>query len=915
MRHLRLLAMAALLPLAGRAQERDDPRARLQATREWRGAFRPDARLRLWQEAQKERDRYAIGAPRTTLLMTAPVQGTAFVNLGPAGADFEDNGGRFTEVDSGRARQIVADPVNPAVVYISTAGGGVWKSYDAGQSWEPITDALGTTAIGTFALDPMDPQILFLGFGDPFDVQQPGIQRSGDGGATWSAPVVLTATYTLAGTTYRRTAGSVTDLKVDPVSSLVVMATTDAGLFRSADGGVTWSAVALPADPDGATFFYLWSLAWVGSDTWLLAGQRADVTAPSDPGGTGVLEFYRSTDGGATWKWNAAALPGGDEQAHLAARGTLAAAPSTLFDSATARVFLLLAATDGASTLDLLRSDDGGLSFQALGLNSTGKPTNPNADQPDLDVLHAQAWYNQALLADPEDPDTVFVGGDLALVRSMDGGLTWSVISDWLPVPQGITQPYVHADFHSLAVGADGTFYAGTDGGFFYSTAARASPAAQVAFSSSRNRGLVTHLVYNVACAPDTWPADLLGWVAGGMQDDGTRARAGASPTFNQVIGGDGIGLAVGASAAHVGTSDVPAIFYASAENHLYLSTDGGDSWTDASTGLTGTLPFFVRIARDTAAGDVFLTFTGSPAAFYQRSGSVWQDASGVLHWQDSGTDTAGFTTTNGQAIGLRNLAAHPAKAGVWGAVSNRFTYATADGGAHWLVGLQPKPAGSAATSPGIYRLSSIAFDPDDTSGKTYYVGSMAGDLIDDQGLSYPLPPAFGHLYKTADGGASWTSLGGQGLAAGGLPDVGIDVVKVDPGDSNTLYAGTQIGLYRSSDRGASWSRFGAGSLPLVEVSDLCITAASKKLTAATYGRGFWQISTDASAAPAGVRGDGDTNFDNRIDGQDLIDLADAWGSTQASPTYRWEADLVGGSNAIDDNDLAAELIKFGGSP
>src|SRR6185369_3481278 len=143
--------------------------------------------------------------------------------------------------------------------------------------WEPLTDALGTTAVGTLAMDPSNPDILFLGFGDPFDVQQPGITRSTDGGGTWATPSILKATY--AGT--QLTAGTVTDIKVDPRNSLIVMATSDAGLFRSIDGG----------------------------DTWLATGQAADPTVPPVPNNAGTLGLWRSTDDGATWTYIAGVLP------------------------------------------------------------------------------------------------------------------------------------------------------------------------------------------------------------------------------------------------------------------------------------------------------------------------------------------------------------------------------------------------------------------------------------------------------------------------------------------------------------------------------------------------------------------------------------------------------------------------------
>jgi hypothetical protein len=70
---------------------------------------------------------------------------------------------------------------------------------------------------------------------------------------------------------------------------------------------------------------------------------------------------------------------------------------------------------------------------------------------------------------------------------------------------------------------------------------------------------------------------------------------------------------------------------------------------------------------------------------------------------------------------------------------------------------------------------------------------------------------------------------------------VPVDVVKVDPGNRNVLYAGTHLGVYRSADRGVSWARFGAG-LPLVEVSDIYLSTDSSLMRIATYGRGFWEL-------------------------------------------------------------------------
>jgi len=459
-----ILIVAALLFQAGAAAEvqEDDPRDRLEATRAWRGDHAA-GRERILEAAIRERDRYAVGGRRPGAGMNALVAGSAnaFVNVGPTRADFAVNGDTFHEIDSGRVRQILAHPIDPDVLYVGTSGGGVWKTSNARTPtirWDPLTDALGTTSVGTLAMDPSNPDILFLGFGDPFDVQQPGLVRSTDGGGTWSAPAVLKATYPVGTTsTLELTAGSVTDIKVDPRNSQVVLATTDVGLFRSIDGGTNWTHVPLASI--NSRFFFMWSLAYVGNDSWMVTGVSADIDVPPNPAAAGVFAIWRSTDDGLTWGYAAAALPGGESTAGVAGRATLATAPSTLADPASARVYLLTASSNGTSQRDLLRSDDAGLTFLSLQVDAFHAPTNPNADQRTLDILNDQAWYNQALLVDPADPDTVFIGGQLSMARSRDGGRSWSILSDWLPnnsENNNIDRPYVHADLHAFAVGRTG---------------------------------------------------------------------------------------------------------------------------------------------------------------------------------------------------------------------------------------------------------------------------------------------------------------------------------------------------------------------------------------------------------------------------------------------------------------------------
>src|SRR5260370_40292079 len=115
-------------------------------------------------------------------------QGGVFNNIGPVSAGYDNNGARYSETASGRARQILASPTDPGVLYLSTSGGGVWKTWDAGAHWEPITDQLGATAVGALAMDPLNPDILYLRFRDPFDVHTPGLVKSTDTCITSSDP-------------------------------------------------------------------------------------------------------------------------------------------------------------------------------------------------------------------------------------------------------------------------------------------------------------------------------------------------------------------------------------------------------------------------------------------------------------------------------------------------------------------------------------------------------------------------------------------------------------------------------------------------------------------------------------------------------------------------------------------------------
>ena len=899
----------------------DDPRGRQAARAIEEGARTPEDRLRILETARSEARRWGLSNAAEGPVHAARAPGTAWVNLGPSSANFETNGVTYHKVDSGRPRTILVHPTNPDVVYLATSGGGVWKTFDAtaaidatnGPHWMPITETLGSLSIGAIAMSPGNPDSLLLGLGDPFDVQVPGFFHSDDGGATWQGPVVLSGTYPGF---LPLTATSLREIAYDATGD-VVLAATDVGLFRSVEGGVGtgWSLLDVDVAHNPQIF---WSVARVGEQVWV---------ATSQDGIDGSGKVWRSVDDGASW-----AKIGGFSDV---SRMTVAASPGDLGDAATARVYIL--AENGARTAqkDVFRSDDGGQSWSSLAVNSSRAPVNPNADQSDLDVMHGQAFYNQMIAVDPQNHNRLLVGGNLCLVRSLDGGVTWVVMADWLPqfVSMG-DDTYVHADYHAAAIsyaGGSMRFYAGTDGGIFRGTDVFTAANGNAHFEDRMNRGIVSHLIYTVATAAERTdtaschvPAATADIVFGGFQDNGARLRvlpgSGDPTVFNQIAGGDGFGVGVGCASTGGQAGSLLIETYVSQVN---LSLDGGANFSSAMTGIGINLDpqytFVMKIATDITDtnGRTFLTPLTEAGT---QLGHVYRTTDGASSWSSiNGTITCansrnGCTnTTSAFPLPLMNAATNPRVASAYAAVSLSRAYVTTNGGASWDETMRVYPDNSG----NCVQPSSIAFDPGDATGNTVWVSSKGTRTSTVcTSTTIPIPDTVGHLFKSTNahalGGSSWTAVHGSG--AGALPNVPINVVKVDPGDNQTIYVGTEVGLYRSIDGGANWSRYGTG-LPLVSVTDVSIAFDGSSVRIATYGRGFWEIYPRSGGSPAGIAGNGDFNFDQLIDGIDLVREAAALLTTNADADYTAIGNLTGATNSIDANDFAALAAKLGGRP
>ncbi|MDE2806334.1 MAG: hypothetical protein OXN18_14430 [Gemmatimonadota bacterium] len=390
---------------------------------------------------------------------------------------------------AGRVSAIAIHPHNPAVLYIGGAQGGVWKSEDHGLSWTPLTDYQCSLAMGSIAIDPVNPDIIYAGTGEQHfsgdSYYGCGMLRSADGGMTWEEQGANV--FRIPGNRGAR----ISRVVIDPVTagslgSTTVLAATDFGLFRSADSGRSWTLVRrgiatdLVMDPAEPSVLY--------------------AAFYSDPryGNWGI---HKSSDSGRSWMQASAGLRDTDIR-----RVNLAIAPSapqTLY----AGVVNVGDDRETRQGLLLYRSDDGAATWQELDAEGA--------------TCHHQCWYDMTLAAHPLDPDRLYLGA-IILQASIDGGRTFREIH-----PSNL-----YVDQHLLVfdtLSGPDVLYLANDGGVYR------SPDAGTSWTSLATNLALAQYYPGITAHPSD-PAVALG----GTQDHGTLRSAAGTTTWTKVLGGDG---------------------------------------------------------------------------------------------------------------------------------------------------------------------------------------------------------------------------------------------------------------------------------------------------------------------------------------------------------------------------------------
>ena len=686
----------------------------------------------------------------------------------------------------GRSIAVAGSDARPFEYFMGTTGGGLWKTTDGGQNWEPVTDGqMNSGSIGAVQVCESDPDIVYMGTGETQlrgNIQQgDGAYKSTDGGETW-AHVGLGETQNIA------------RIRIHPDNCDVAWAAAfgkhsadnpERGVFKTTDGGETWRKVLYKSDGAGATDL---SVDVTNPDVMYASIWEAWRRSWGMSSGGEDSGLWKSTDGGESWT---------DITGNVGlADGPIGKIGVAVSPANPNRVWALIEhEPDGG----VWRSDDAGATWERV--NEERK-------------LRQRAFYYTRVYADPNDEDVMYAL-NTGLYRSRDGGETF---------PGGVQVP--HGDNHDLWIAPNDSdrMVNGNDGG------------ANVSFNGGdtwTDQDYSTAQFYRVITTEHT-PYH----ICGGQQDNSTAcipvrgwnqmaARGPGMRSWYYSVGG--------CESGYVAPNPVDLdVFYAGCYG-------GALSRFDMATGATRAVNVWPENPMGQSSEDLVervqwtfpIVFSHhDPDVLYTGTQKVWKTTTEGQSWEQLSPDLtradamtigpSGGPITKDQT-GVETYATvfaiapsyHDADV-IWAGSDDGLVHVTRDGGLNWDDVTPPD-------APDFVRINTIEASPT-TPGKAYVSGIRY--LVDDDRSPY--------IWRTDDYGETWTSI------IGGLPaDDFIRATREDPARPGLLYAASERTVYVSFDDGGRWQALSL-NLPVVQVSDLVVE--DNDLVIATHGRSFWVL-------------------------------------------------------------------------
>src|SRR6516164_9106207 len=659
----------------------------------------------------------------------------------------------------GRALAVAGIPGDASTFYFGAVAGGVWKTTDGGNTWQPLTDGTPISSVGAIAVAPSNRDVIYVGTGEAAPrgnmTYGDGVYKSVDGGKTWSH----------IGLKDTRQIGA---LIVDPGNPDIVLVAalghafgpnSERGVFRTTDGGRSWTkvlykdentgAIDVSFDPHDARIVYaaLWQ------------ARRQPWNFSSGGPGSGL---YRSTDGGVSWKQ----LTGNGLPAGILGRMHVSVSPA---DSK--RVYAMIEAEQGG----LYRSDDGGEHWQRV--NDDGR-------------LSQRAWYFSTVRADPKNADTVYAE-NTGLFRSTDGGKTFELL------------PARHGDHHGIWIdptdpdriieASDGGASISFDRGKSWSTVYN-QPTAQFYHVSVDTR--FPYYAYGaqqdnssiaIASMDDAGAIGQRDWY------DASNGEAGfvlADPRDANIVYGTNENL-INRFNKHTMQMQVVSVWPVDASGHAAKDLEHRFNWTSPlamSPFDPDTLYYGMeRLYKTTDDGHSWSAISPD----LTRNDKSKQQASGGPITKDI-TSVEYYDT-------IFAIAESPLSRGmIWVGTDDGLIQLTRDGGGKW-VNVTPRDMPEWST------ISII--EPSRYDANTAYV-AVDRHKLDD------IKP---YVFRTSDGGKSWTRID-TGLPEGSF----VHAVREDSVKRELLYAATETGVFVSFDSGRHWQSLQL-NLPRTPVHDLVV--------------------------------------------------------------------------------------------
>lgn len=683
--------------------------------------------------------------------------------IGPAAM-----GGRIADIDAVIDKRLT--------IYVASAGGGVWKSIDAGITFKPVFDKQPSLSIGAVKVDPNDPKTIWVGTGESWTRNSvsigTGLYRSKDGGDSWQK-IGLENTERIA------------RIVINPRDSNTVYVCApghlwnshpDRGVFKTTDGGKSWNKILYIDDNTGCADL---SMDPENSQV-LFAGMWQFRRRPySFESGGPKSGLYKSSDGGATWKQLKNGLPAG-----TLGRIAVAVAPS--------KHNVVYAVVEAKRTA-LYRSDD-------LGETWTEKNSDFN--------IVGRPFYFARIVVDPVNPDRLYKPG-FGLSVSDDGGKTFAGLGGG-----GFMGGGPHGDLHALWINPKNTdeVLVGTDGGVYESE----DRGAHWRYLSVIPVSQFYHVTYDMAQPYNVY---------GGLQDNGTWMGPSQYPggihnrDWRNLGFGDGMWVQVDPR-----DQDVVYVEYQGAKISRFRKSIM-ERRDIRPLPRPGEPEFRFNWNSPIHIGASGALYLGGQFLFRSiNQGDTWDRISPDLttknpEWLKQ-EESGGVTIDNSDAEKYETIYAISESPEdfkvIWAGTDDGNVQLTRDGGKNWVNLVKNIP-----DLPANIWVSSIeAGHFDAATAFATFDGHMSGDMKP-------------YVYKTADYGKTWQPLAGAGINGYA------HVVRQDPVDANLLFVGTELGLFLSLDGGAHWAQY-TGNLPSVAVRDVMVHPRDGDLLIATHGRGIY---------------------------------------------------------------------------